>query len=281
MQANILGVPVHYEERGEGRPILLLHGMPTDHRQMVHAFEPVFEGRAGWRRIYPDLPGHGLTPRADWIMTEEDKLRVALELLDTLAPGQRFLVIGASYGGYLALGAVYRRAADIDGIALLVTNPLRDDRTVGKHQVFERDDVAVASLADDERSVLAMATIHSAAAIEEFRTNIKPAILAADHDFLERVAPFPFEVSTLPEPFPRPALILNARQDGATGYSDMLTLVESFPRGTFAILDRAGHPLPREQPVLFKALMREWLDRVELEGSEPDQHRGTLAAPND
>ena len=272
MKAEIRGIPVHYEERGEGRPILLFHGMPADHRNMVHTFEPVFEKRPGWRRIYPDMPGHGQTPRADWIKTEEDKLRVGLELLDTIAPGERFLVIGASYGGYVALGAVYLRAADIDGVALLVTNPLREGGTVGIHQVFERDDGAVASLGEDEQGFLKMATKQNARAIEAFRTNIKPAILAADHEFLERVTPFPFDVSTLPEPFPRPALVLNARQDGATGYLDALAMVEAFPRGTFAVLDRAGHPLPREQPVLFRALMDDWLDRVEAEparGAQP------------
>jgi pimeloyl-ACP methyl ester carboxylesterase len=265
MQADIRGIPVNYEERGAGRPILLFHGMPADHRHMVSAFEPVFEGRPGWRRIYPDLPGHGLTPRADWITTEDDKLQVALDLLDLLAPGQRFLVIGASYGGYVALGAVHHRAADLDGVALLVTNPLREGRSVGRHQVFERDEEAVATLAEDEQTVLRMATIHSAAAIEDYRTNIKPAMLAADEEFLDRITPFTFDAGVLPEPFPRPALILNARQDAATGYADILTLIESFPRGTFAVLDRAGHPLPREQPVLFKALMTEWLDRVEAE----------------
>lgn len=265
MKADIRGIPVHYEERGEGRPILLLHGMPADHRHMVAAFEPVFEERTGWRRIYPDLPGHGLTPRADWITTEDDKLQVALELLDVVAPGRRFVVIGASYGGYLALGAVHRRAADLDGVALLVTNPLREARSLGTHQVFQRDDEAVATLKDDERTFLTMATIQSAAAIEDFRANIKPAVLAADHEFLQRIAPFTFDVTRLPEPFRRPALIVNGRQDASTGYADMLGLVESFPRGTFAVLDRAGHPLPREQPVLFKALVTEWLDRIEAE----------------
>ena len=265
MKADVRGLSVHYEERGEGRPVLLLHGMPADHRHMLHVFEPVFEARTGWRRIYPDLPGHGQTSRADWITTEDDKLQVALDLLDALAPGQRFLVGGASYGGFLALGAVHRRASDLDGVALLVTNPLRGGGSVGTHRVFERDEAAVATLAEDEGSFLMMATIQNARAIEDFRANIKPAVLAADHEFLERIAPFTFDVTALPEPFPRPALVLNGRQDGATGYSDMLGLIESFPRGTFAVLDRAGHPLAREQPMLFKALVNEWLDRVEAE----------------
>jgi pimeloyl-ACP methyl ester carboxylesterase len=46
----------------------------------------------------------------------------------------------------------------------------------------------------------------------------------------------------------------------------MLPLQESFPRGTFAILDRAGHALPFDQAVLFRALVDDWLDRVEAEG---------------
>jgi pimeloyl-ACP methyl ester carboxylesterase len=261
----VRGIPVHYVEVGEGRPVLMFHGIPADHRHMVASFEPIFERRSGWRRIYPDLPGHGLTPRADWIRTDDDKLQIALGLLESLAPGERFVVIGASYGGYMALGALYHRAADIDGAALLVTNPLPETRSVGKHQVFVRDDAAVASLTEDEQGWLRMSTIQTVENLAFYRANIHPALRIADHAFLDTVEPFPFAVDTLPEPFPRPALVINARQDGATGYADILSLVESFSRGTFAILDRAGHPLVGEQPVLFAALVNEWLDRVELE----------------
>jgi pimeloyl-ACP methyl ester carboxylesterase len=263
---EIRGIPVNYREIGEGRPVLLLHGMPTDHRHMVRAFEPVFERRTGWRRIYPDLPGHGLTPGADWIQAEDDKLQVALELVDTGAPGERFLVIGASYGGYLALGAVHQRAADIDGVMLLVTNPHPEPTALPQHRVFVRDDEVVASLEEDERGWLRVATVQSAEDLLRFRTTILAAIRMADHEFLDRVEPFTFAVSPLPEPFPRPALILNGRQDSLTGYADMLPLQESFPRGTFAILDRAGHALPFDQAVLFRALVDDWLDRVEAEG---------------
>ena len=45
----------------------------------------------------------------------------------------------------------------------------------------------------------------------------------------------------------------------------------SFPRGTFAVLDRAGHLLDFEQPVLQKALINEWLDRVEEYTSQKSQ----------
>jgi pimeloyl-ACP methyl ester carboxylesterase len=45
-------------------------------------------------------------------------LDAVLAFIDTVIPGQRFVVAGLSYGGYLARGVVYRRAASIDGVLL-------------------------------------------------------------------------------------------------------------------------------------------------------------------
>ena len=53
------------------------------------------------------------------------------------------------------------------------------------------------------------------------------------------------------------------RQDTVVGYADALRVMENFPRGTIAVLNRASHALEMEQPGLFGALMGEWLDRVE------------------
>src|SRR5207244_216175 len=45
-----------------GRPVLCLHGFGMDRTVMAAALEPVLAHRPGWRRIYPDLPGHGESP---------------------------------------------------------------------------------------------------------------------------------------------------------------------------------------------------------------------------
>jgi pimeloyl-ACP methyl ester carboxylesterase len=58
------GVSVHYVEHGPRdaeRILVLLHGFTPDHRLMTGAFEPVLARRVGWRRVYLDLPGMGLT----------------------------------------------------------------------------------------------------------------------------------------------------------------------------------------------------------------------------
>ena len=46
-------------------------------------------------------------------------------------------------------------------------------------------------------------------------------------------------------------------------YSRAWELLEQYPRATFAVLDAAGHALPHEQPELLRALVTEWLDRVQ------------------
>jgi pimeloyl-ACP methyl ester carboxylesterase len=53
------------------------------------------------------------------------------------------------------------------------------------------------------------------------------------------------------------------RQDSVCGYREAMKIIENYPRGTFAVLDRAGHPLAIEQIGLFQALTNEWLNRVE------------------
>ena len=62
MLAHVDDIDVNYEQRGSGWPVLMLHGGYLDHRHMMDEMEPAFFDRAGWHRLYPDLPAHGRTP---------------------------------------------------------------------------------------------------------------------------------------------------------------------------------------------------------------------------
>ncbi len=270
MQLTLRDIPIYYEEVGEGRPLLMLHGSHTDHRQMVHEMEPIFERRPGnrWRRIYLDLPGRGMTPGAGWLTREDDVLDLTLEFLDALAPGERFAVAGVSAGGYLARGVVHHRASQMDGLMLSVPTIERDPakRDVPAPQVLVPDPDFVAALGPDEQGILQFSTAQNSAVLAAFRSVIKPAVAVADHAFISRVAAargFSFEVDVLPRPFAAPTLIVAGRQDAVCGYREVWPILENYPRATFAVLDRAGHAINSEQPVLYPALIHEWLDRVE------------------
>lgn len=114
MLCELPDATVSYEEFGRGRPIVMLHGSPLDHTEMIYEMEPRFAKRSGWRRIYLDMPGHGGTAGRDWMTGREDVLKVVEEFIDAVVGPERFVVVGTSYGGYIARGLIYRRSASID-----------------------------------------------------------------------------------------------------------------------------------------------------------------------
>ena len=120
MECQVLGITVHYEEYGSGRPFFGVHGWPLDHRHMVAEYEPLFANRPGWRRIYLDMPGMGKTLAADWINCQDQMLDILIAFIDAVAPGERFVAAGTSYGGYMARGLVYHRGNQMDGVMLNV-----------------------------------------------------------------------------------------------------------------------------------------------------------------
>ena len=278
MQVEVRGLPVHYEAIGEGRPIVFLHGGGTDHRLMIHAFEPAFADRQGWRRVYPDLPGMGRTPAADWIQGEDDMLAVVESFIDAIAGGSRVALAGGSYGGYLALGYVHRHPERLGGL-LLIAPAVRgsDEAPLPVHQVFERDEAVVATLSDDELGWLGRSVAQTANNLEYFRTAVMPGVRIADQAFLERLDAGPnlsIDVSRPPSTsFSGPTLIITGRQDNVVGWAGVLPLLDSFPRATFAVLHRAGHGVAAEQRVLVRTHVTEWLDRLEAEGGLLDGRR--------
>jgi pimeloyl-ACP methyl ester carboxylesterase len=281
MVARVASLPVNYEERGSGTPLLMLHGRNADHRQMLSDMEPLFADRTGWRRIYPDLPGMGQTPGADWITDQDQVLDIVTGFLDVVVPGQRFVVAGSSYGGYIALGLVHHLRAMVDGLALIVPAVERDRerRRLPSRQILVEDAAFLDALKPEESQAKEYFVVQSREALDVLRAYVEPGFEAADHAFLDRLfqsRAFSFDVLDLDAAFPDPTLVLTGRQDFLVGYQDAWAILEKYPRATFAVLDRAGHALSVEQRSLFRSVTGEWLDRVR---EHIDQRIGSDAGP--
>ncbi len=260
-----------YEICGEGLPLVMLHGWGVDHHILSGCMEPLFaEHPAPIRRIYIDLPGMGRSPAAPHIRTSDHVLDALVELLDELIPGRRFLVMGESYGGYLARGMVRRHASRIAGLILLCPLVFPGCRrgNVEPLHVMEKDEAFLNTLsAADRASFEYLNVIRTESVWNRFRDDILEALRHQNTRFLTEVldGAFSFDVDDLEKPFTAPCLILTGRQDTEVGWRDQLGLMGLYSNATFAALNRAGHNLQIEQPELFRSITRHWLrDNMKL-----------------
>lgn len=261
------GMTLNHVDVGTGTPVLALHGWTPDHHLMLGCLEPVFADRPGYRRLYPDLPGMGKSA-ATGVSSSDDMVAAVRSFVAATIGDEPFLLVGESYGGYLARALTRELGDQVRGLALVCPIGVaveHADRTVPPRQVLRPDPALIASLAPAEAaSFTEIAVVESPATFAAYRDDVQVGLDVADHEAMARIRQR-WVCSTDPEsgePYPRPTLILTGRQDDAVGYADQWALLPHYPRATFAVLDVAGHNLQFEQPALFAALMGEWLDRV-------------------
>jgi pimeloyl-ACP methyl ester carboxylesterase len=268
MYVEISGKRIAYDERGEGRPILFLHGWPLDRRSMVGSFEPIFQHRTGWRRVYPDLPGMGETGAVPGVSTQDGVLDLIVEFASHVAERKPFGVVGLSYGGLLAQGLTFRMGSSMSGLLAVVPGMAeREKRILPEFRVIHRKPVDFSGVDDEAKQGFeSMAVVQTQEHLRAWQELILPGVAAADDGFLAELDKrygFSFDHRRPPRPFEAPTLFLTGRQDSVCGYRQAWEVLESYPRASFVVLDRAGHCLNFEQPTLFAALVHEWLDRVE------------------
>jgi len=271
MECILENITIHYETYGEGKPIIFLPGWSMNTRMTAYQAEAYFRQREGWQRIYIDPPGHGKSPGKDWITDQDKMLEVILACIDKLTAGQNYCLVGISLGAYLARGVIQKRAKLIDGVALIVPVIIAEDakRSVPAYQVLVDESLNDADLTPMETEMLGMSVVRTHKWLNELRT--EPQISEyenGDPEFLNKIRndpkkyAFSFDVDVLPEPFPRPTLIITGRQDHIVGYRDAGNILENYPRASYMVLDQRGHFM-EDSATLTHMLMNEWLDRVE------------------
>ena len=275
MQCETEKATIDYEEHGEGRPILLLHGWTMDRRVEIFDYEKIFATRPGWRRIYPDLPGMGRSVAKDGFASQDDVLGALLAFVDQVLPDGRFALAGTSLGAYLARAVAARRRPRIAGLLLRVPCIFAEDarRTLPPFRALVADEGFMASLDADDRANLGDLLIQTpdyARALKQKRDAVvQPAIQATAPIANEiRADPgrygFSFDLVEAEKTFDEPTLIIAGRRDTTVGYRDAWSILESYPRATFVALDRADHGWPMETPNLLPALVDDWLARMAL-----------------
>ena len=273
MQCETDKATIDYEEHGEGRPILFLHGWTMAREVEASVYEKIFATRPGWRRIYPDLPGMGRSVAKPGLASQDDVLETLLTFIYRVLPAGRFVLAGTSLGAYLARAIAARRRSRIAGLLLRVPAIFAEDarRTLPPFQPLVQDDALMATLDAEARATFTNVLVQTPAYLETARQRwqalIQPAIQATRPIAMEirgdpeRYA-FSFDLLEAEKAFEEPTLIVAARQDITVGYRDAWTILDSYPRATFAVVDRADHGWPVEKPDLLAALIDDWLARI-------------------
>jgi pimeloyl-ACP methyl ester carboxylesterase len=252
-------IAVNYVQHGVGRPVLVLHGAGVDHREPEACFEPVFSGVAGFRRIYPDLPGMGRTPAPEGLRSAEDVLDVLLDFAGEVTDGIAYVLIGHSAGAYYAQAMAARAPSQVAGLAL-VCPLLPNLRDVPAHRVV----VGSGEIGDDDfRSYFVVQTPEM---LEQYERYVAPAAALVDQVALERIGER-WEIAPDHQPaYAGPTLVVAGRLDSTVGYAAAADLVNHYPHASLAVVEDAGHALPHEKPVILRALVADWLVRVERAG---------------
>ena len=265
--------------------MLFLHGWGMDKRILKGCFEPIFKRTKGFQRIYVDLPGMGSSTAGN-VKCSEDILQILHQFVQTITQ-EAVIVVGESYGGYLARGFVHEYRELTQGILLLCPLVIPGYRQghAEPHQVIERDDAFLATLTREEYDSFSYMNVRLTKEVwERYCKDILPAIKLQDQTFLGDVleGACSFDVDELETPYEEPCLILVGRQDTEVGYTDQLGLLRKYTNATYCVISKAGHNLQIEQPEKFEAIVKPWFaemaSRKQIRATGDMKSREQLAA---
>jgi pimeloyl-ACP methyl ester carboxylesterase len=113
--ADIDGVRVHYQEKGSGAPLVLIHGYTASTFAWKDVFEPLAER---FRVIAVDLKGFGFSAKPDGDYTRRAQGELVVRLLDHLKI-DRAILCGNSMGGETALNAARYHPQSVAALILV------------------------------------------------------------------------------------------------------------------------------------------------------------------
>jgi pimeloyl-ACP methyl ester carboxylesterase len=113
--ADIDGVRVHYQEKGSGAPLILIHGFTSSVYSWKDVFEPLSKN---FRVIAVDLKGFGFTGKPEGDYTRRAQAMLVARLLDHLKIEKAWLC-GNSMGGEVALNFARQNPQRVAGLILI------------------------------------------------------------------------------------------------------------------------------------------------------------------
>ncbi len=113
--ADVDGVRLHYQEKGEGAPLLLIHGYTASTFAWKDVFEPLSRQ---FRVIAVDLKGFGFSAKPEGDYTRRAQGDLVIRFLDHLKI-DRAIFCGSSMGGEVSMNAAVRHPDRVSALILV------------------------------------------------------------------------------------------------------------------------------------------------------------------
>ena len=272
--AQVGALSMWYLTRGEGHPLVLLHGLGSSSADWLLQM-PSFALR--YRVIAPDLRGHGRTPLAAPSLSIEQMAADVIALLEHLQALPAY-VLGFSMGGCVALSLALQRPEEVRGLVLANTGAVL--RPSGRRIL--RGLVRLLALYLLGPSVMArvvarglFSAAHQSilyrAAIERLGRTPRRTYQAAIQAILR------FDARPHLHRIRCPTLVITGARDPTIDPRQPRVLAAGIPDARLVVIPDSGHATPIDQPVRFNRAVLEFLDGV-AGRSRADRHPRPLRA---
>jgi pimeloyl-ACP methyl ester carboxylesterase len=272
-------VETYYEERGEGRPIVFVHGAIVDGRQWAPQLTALSDE---YRTVAYDVHGHGRTGgsarEAYTVDLFADDLHALVTALDLEDP----VVCGLSLGGCIAQAYAARYPDDLAALVLADTFPPRplDWRERFQRSVLLPASIPFVRLLGYPRVERAMVWLQERLAGErvggEYRRIERlreegPRMSTDEFAKVVRALASWHEARVDLAAVDVPTLVLYGEHDAPFVRRQVPALADGIPDVTVRAVPDAGHASNLDDPVFFTAALREFLaERVPPVDDGPD-----------
>lgn len=254
-----------------------IHGVMLDHHLMSSWLHPILSSYRLFEEIYPDLPGMGKTAADGFPDTSDGIADVLAYFIRRHAQGRPVLLIGHSFGGYLASRLSGLLADQLVGQIYIcpVTVPYREDRKMPEDLTPESSYIPPEPVSAGELALYENAFIvRNAATWQIFRRLVLPAVQICDRDYLKKLqSKGHYELHQQPGVSEKcvesPSLYLLGKKDNTAGWENAIAFASQSAASAICIAEHAGHLLPSESPDIFTAAVQDFLNLIRAPHQAP------------
>lgn len=236
----INGIKTNYQEFGNGKPFLILHGWGSNADRWVEVAENI--AKNGYKVIVPDLPGFGKSDALQVPWNSNKYVAWIEQFIKELKLGD-FYLLGHSFGGALAAKVSVKHAQEVKKLFLV-------SAAIVRKKTAKKD--------FSSKVAKAVKVFYFLPLYPLFRKAIyKFIIRKSDYMYVEGIMKETYlnviaeDVSFHTSFIRVPTVIIWGEKDDATPIENGRTVASQIKNSTFVAIPDVGHDLNRKQPEIL------------------------------